>query len=78
MAVVARKRFEFPGNKRFAFTIIDDTDDGTVANLTPVYRLLEELGMGATKTVWPMPCPEGGRATRNISIVSSHSSRSAH
>jgi hypothetical protein len=51
--------FDFPGAKRFAFTILDDTDDGTVENLTPVYRLLEDLGMRTTKTVWPLPCPEG-------------------
>lgn len=51
----------FPGGKRFAFTIIDDTDVATVANVRPIYRLLEELGMLATKTVWPMPCPEGSK-----------------
>jgi hypothetical protein len=56
---VAPRRFEFPGGKRFAFTVLDDTDDGTIENLTPVYRLLEELGMRTTKTVWPVPCPEG-------------------
>ncbi len=52
---------EYPGGKRFAFTIIDDTDVGTVENLLPVYRLLEELGMRVTKTVWPMSCPEGSQ-----------------
>ncbi len=51
----------FPGGKKFAFTIIDDTDVGTVENLEPVYRLLEELGLRATKTVWPVNCPEGSR-----------------
>ena len=49
----------FPGDKRFAFTVIDDTDVATVANVRPMYRLLERLGMGATKTVWPVSCPEG-------------------
>jgi hypothetical protein len=49
----------FPGGKRFAFTIFDDTDVATVENSEPVYRLLERLGMRATKTVWPMGCPEG-------------------
>ena len=48
----------FPGGKRFAFTIMDDTDDATVQNVGPVYEALYSLGMGATKTVWPMPCPE--------------------
>ncbi len=38
---------------------MDDTDDATLANVAPVYRLLEELGLRTTKTVWPVPCPEG-------------------
>lgn len=49
----------FPGGARFAFTIIDDTDVATVANVAPIYRLLEQLGMRTTKTVWPLDCPEG-------------------
>lgn len=49
----------FPNGRRFAFTIIDDTDVATVANVAPLYRLLEELGMRTTKTVWPVACPEG-------------------
>lgn len=53
--------FDFPLGKRFAFTIIDDTDVATVENVRPVYRLLEQLGMRITKTVWPVACPEGSR-----------------
>ncbi|HEX8694370.1 MAG TPA: hypothetical protein VF746_18255 [Longimicrobium sp.] len=53
--------FEFPGGKRFAFTILDDTDVATVDNVGPVYRLLDKLGMRTTKTVWPLACPEGSR-----------------
>ena len=49
----------YPGGKRFAFTIFDDTDVATLENVRPIYRLLEELGMRTTKTVWPEPCPEG-------------------
>ncbi len=49
----------FPGGARFAFTVIDDTDVATVANVGPLYRLLESLGMRTTKTVWPLACPEG-------------------
>jgi hypothetical protein len=52
---------EFPGGKRFAFTILDDTDVATVENVEPMYRLLERLGMRATKTVWPVGCPEGSK-----------------
>jgi len=51
----------FPGGKRFAFTIIDDTDVATVENVAPIYRLFERLGMRTTKTVWPVGCPEGSR-----------------
>lgn len=49
----------FPGGARFAFTIIDDTDVSTRANTEPFYDLLHELGLRATKTVWPLACPEG-------------------
>lgn len=51
----------FPGGKRFAFSILDDTDVATVQNVAPVYRLLDALGMRTTKTVWPLACPEGSR-----------------
>lgn len=49
----------FPGNKSFAFTILDDTDDATLENTKPIYDLLTELGMRTTKTAWPMSCSEG-------------------
>jgi len=49
----------FPGGARFAFTIMDDTDNATVANVQPIYRLLESLGMRTTKTVWTVRCEEG-------------------
>jgi hypothetical protein len=45
---------KFPDNRRFAFSIFDDTDLSTVENVSPVYRLLEELGMRTTKSVWPL------------------------
>lgn len=49
----------FPGGRRFAFTIMDDTDVATLENVGPVYRVLHELGFRTTKTVWPVDCPEG-------------------
>ncbi|MGI9628092.1 MAG: hypothetical protein ACR2QM_14735 [Longimicrobiales bacterium] len=49
----------FPDGKRFAFSIVDDTDVSTVENVKPVYDLLYELGLKTTKTVWPLSCPEG-------------------
>src|SRR5690348_9622799 len=51
------RKLQFPGNARFAFTIIDDTDVATVSNVAPIYALLESLGMRTTKTVWPLDCP---------------------
>lgn len=54
-----RQPRSFPGGKRFAFTIMDDTDVGTVDNVRPIYRLLESLGMKTTKTVWTHRCEEG-------------------
>lgn len=45
----------WPNNKKFAFTIIDDTDMSTVDNVKPVYDLLNELGIKTTKTVWVYP-----------------------
>lgn len=52
---------QFPEGKRFAFSILDDTDDSTVDNSRPVYDLLHELGLRTTKTVWTAACPEGSR-----------------
>jgi len=51
----------YPGGARFAFTILDDTDDSTLENARPVYERLHELGFRTTKTVWPLDCPEGSR-----------------
>lgn len=51
----------FPDNKQFAFTILDDTDLSTVENVRPVYRLLAELGMRTTKSVWPLASVRDGR-----------------
>src|SRR2546426_4016031 len=51
----------FPQGKRFAFTILDDTDDSTLENVKPVYDALKVHGLRTTKTVWPVDCPEGSR-----------------
>lgn len=42
----------YPDGRDFAFTIVDDADEGTVRNLAPVYELLWELGFRTTKTTW--------------------------
>lgn len=51
----------FPGDKRFAFTIFDDTDDSRIDNVKPIYDLLHQLNLRTTKTVWPVDCPEGSK-----------------
>jgi hypothetical protein len=51
----------FPANKRFAFSVLDDTDDSTLQNVKPVYDALRKYGFRTTKTVWPLDCPEGSR-----------------
>jgi hypothetical protein len=43
----------WPENKDFAFTIFDDTDWSTVANVADVYSLLDDFGIRSTKSVWP-------------------------
>jgi len=48
---------QWPDGKDFAFTVFDDTDWGTVANLEPVYSFLNDLGIKTTKTVWPLSNP---------------------
>lgn len=42
----------WPGGKRFAFTVFDDTDCSTVENTKPVYDLLAECGFRTTKSCW--------------------------
>jgi len=44
----------WPGNKRFAFTVFDDTDSQTLENGKPVYELLADLEIRTTKSVWPI------------------------
>ena len=46
----------YPGGKRFAFTVFDDTDVATLDSIRPVYDLLYDLGFLTTKTVWPLGC----------------------
>lgn len=58
-ATTAYSAAPYPGGHEFAFTILDDTDDSTVANVRPIYDLLADLGYRTTKTVWPLDCPEG-------------------
>ena len=54
-----RSGITFPGGARFAFTILDDTDDSTLENVRPVYECLEANGLRTTKTAWPFESPGG-------------------
>lgn len=45
----------FPDNKKFAFTIFDDTDGAQIDNIKPIYELLFELNIFTTKSVWTLP-----------------------
>ena len=51
----------WPSGARFAFSVLDDTDDSTLDNVGPLYAMLREYGLRTTKTVWPLDCPEGSR-----------------
>jgi len=45
----------WPAGRTFAFSVLDDTDRATVANIRPVYELLHSLGLRTTKSVWVYP-----------------------
>lgn len=48
----------FPDGKRFAFTIVDDTDMATLERVKPLYDLLHQYGLRTTKTVWALESTE--------------------
>jgi hypothetical protein len=48
----APEPMRFPNGKRFAFTIIDDTDMTTLERVKPIYEILDKYGVKTTKTVW--------------------------
>jgi len=52
--VAVLRRVVWPDGKKFAFTILDDTDRSTVANIKPVYDFLATCGLRTTKTVWAL------------------------
>lgn len=49
------EKMNYPQGKKFALTIIDDTDGSTIENVRPVYQFLLRLGMRTTKTIWIFP-----------------------
>jgi hypothetical protein len=46
------RKMTWPYGKKFAFTIVDDTDKTTLENGPIVYNFLNEIGIKTTKTVW--------------------------
>ena len=49
---VDARQIQFPDGKRFAFTIVDDTDMSTLERAEPIYATLHKYGLRTTKTVW--------------------------
>lgn len=48
-------KYNFPDNKKFAFAILDDTDNATLKNIEPIYQYLKNKKIISTKTVWMLP-----------------------
>jgi hypothetical protein len=64
----------WPDNKKFAFTIFDDTDYSTLDNAPSIYSFLRDCGFCTTKSVWPL-APEreptiGGETCANPAYLS--------
>src|SRR6516162_2691840 len=57
--IAKSSRIQWPDDKRFAFTIFDDTDAATLENVGEIYALLTDLGLRTTKTCWPLRGDEG-------------------
>ena len=61
------EKITWPEGKRFAFTVVDDTDYATVRNTRPIYDLLLANGIRTTKTVWPLAA-DAGSITKGDSL----------
>lgn len=48
------QHIKWPDGKDFAFTVFDDTDFANLEKVGPVYKLLSDLGLRTTKSVWPL------------------------
>src|SRR2546421_4011075 len=49
-----RRLTNWPDGRKFAFSIVDDTDKATVENTRGIYEFLLEHGLRTTKTIWPL------------------------
>ena len=56
----------YPFGKTFAVSMVDDTDQATLAAIRPVYECLLQHGITITKTVWPLPPVEPSGDQRSI------------
>jgi hypothetical protein len=54
MTIAAPGKILWPEGARFAFTIVDDTDQSTLDRVRPIYEFLGTQGFRTTKTVWPL------------------------
>jgi hypothetical protein len=45
-------KIKWPNNKKFAFTIFDDTDRSNLKDSKIIYQYLESLGFKTTRSVW--------------------------
>lgn len=52
----------FPNGKKFAFTIVDDTDMATLERSKLIYDVLHRYGLRTTKTVWVLDGAEAEHA----------------
>jgi len=46
------QKISWPNNKKFAFTIFDDTDRSNLKDSQIIYQYLDELGFKTTRSVW--------------------------
>lgn len=59
-------KYSFPNNKKFAFTVLDDTDNANLSNIKLVYDLLDECGLKTSKTTWIYPPRDNYFSTQTI------------
>ena len=46
------RKIVWPNNKKFAFTIFDDTDRSNLKDSRLIYNCLDNLGFKTTRSVW--------------------------
>ncbi len=65
----APRPLAYPDGKKFAFTIVDDTDMATLERLRPLYEILDRHGLRTTKTVWLKASNNAGHpANQGVSL----------